>query len=126
MKDKILKELTKMRRGLKKNEKESIYPLIDSIENMLDERFDISIQTICMIGEVLNSITTLTENVKVYKAIINILVIMLRNTQQIKSNKMLMPITAQLTLDRTMEALDIFIANLIDKIGGSNGYCKER
>lgn len=117
MNEEIRKELTKIKKAAKKQEKERVLPIIQAIESMISGDTNLTIQTVCAMSELLKTIACETENNKVNKSVINILVILIQNLHSLK-NSSLVPIKAQLNLDRTMVALDIFIANLINKIGG--------
>ena len=126
MKEDMRKELVKMRKALKKPEKERVIPLIEIIEGMIDDRFVLNVQSVCAMSDILKSIASETENAKVHRAIVNILILFVKNMESFKHSGALIPIKTQLCLDRTMVALDIFIANLIDKVGGQcYGYSKK-
>lgn len=112
------KELVKMKKALRKPEKEKIVPMIEIIEGMIEDRFELNVQSVCAISDILKNIVSETENIKVHRATVNILVLFVKNMHSFRHSGALVPIKAQLNLDRTMVALDIFIANLINKIGG--------
>lgn len=120
MREDILKELARMKRTLKKSERENISPLINTIENSLDERFSITTQTLVVVNNMLTNIASQTENVKTLKSVIKVLGLFLNNIDEFKPSTSLIPIKAQLNLDKTMEALDMLLANLIGKLGGIN------
>lgn len=118
MKEDIKKELIKMKKALRKPEKERIIPMIEIIEGMIDDKFNLNVQSVCAISDILKNIVSETENIKIHKSTVNILVLFVKNMNSFKNSGALIPIKAQLNLDRTMVALDIFIASLINKIGG--------
>lgn len=120
MREEILKELARMKRSLRKSERENIYPLINAIENSLDDRFSITTQTVLVMNNMLANIASQTDNVKTLKSIVKVLSMFLNNIDEFKPSTSLIPIKTQINLDRTMEALDMLLANLIGKLGGVN------